>query len=194
MLVVALWIAGLVLVGWAAARWGWRLGAADVVWGVAPAVGLALGLVAANALAYGVPAGLAAGLSTGLLALAVIVWWWRRRRGGTPDRAADEERSAPVDAADTLIWLVAGLAVTAAVGAGAFATLLYDEELQHWPLAATIGEGNFPPRLPFWPDWPAVYHYGFALLAAAVHHLSGLAVWWSIDVLTLVVALAVFWG
>ena len=39
-----------------------------------------------------------------------------------------------------------------------------------------------------------MYHYGFALLAAAVHHLSGLAVWWSIDVLTVVVALAVFWG
>ena len=99
-----------------------------------------------------------------------------------------------MDAADTLIWLIAGLAVTVAVGAGAFATLLYDEELQHWPLIATIAEGNFPPRLPFWPDWPAAYHYGFALLAAAVHHLSGLPVWWSIDVLTLVVALAVFWG
>ena len=99
-----------------------------------------------------------------------------------------------MDAADVLVWLVAGLAVTAAVGAGAFAVLEYNEELQHWPLAATIAEGNFPPRLPFWPAWPAVYHYGFALLAAAVHHLSGLAVWWSIDVLTLVVALAVFWG
>ena len=194
MLVAVLWIAGLVLVGWAAARWGWRLGSADVVWGVAPAAGLALGLVAANALAYVVPAGWAAGLSTGLLVLAAVVWWWRQRGKTTPDRAADGERSSPVDAADVLVWLVAGLAVTAAVGAGAFATLLYDEELQHWPLIATIAEGNFPPRLPFWPAWPAVYPYGFALLAAAVHHLSGLAVWWSIDVLTLVVALAVFWG
>ena len=194
MLVAAIWIAGLVLVGRAAARWGWRLGSADVVWGVAPAVGLVLGLVAANALAFIVPAGWAAGLSTGLLALAVIVWWWRQRMKATPDRAAEEERSSPVDAADRLVWLVAGLAVTAVVGAGAFATLLYDEELQHWPLIATIAEGNFPPRLPFWPDWPAVYHYGFALLAAAVHHLSGLPVWWSIDVITVVVALAVFWG
>ena len=194
MLVAALWIAGLVVVGWAAARWGWRLGSADVVWGVAPAVGLALGLVAANVLAFIVPAGWAAGLSTGLLVLAAVVWRWRRRRAATADGAADEERSGPVDAADVLVWLVAGLAVTAAVGAGAFATLEYNEELQHWPLAATIAEGNFPPRLPFWPAWPAVYHYGFALLAAAVHHLSGLAVWWSIDVLTLVVTLAVFWG
>ena len=194
MLIAVLWIAGLVVVGWAAARWGWRLGAADVAWGMAPAAGLALGLVAANALAFIVPAGPAAGLSIGLLALAAVVWWWWRRRAATPDQAADEERSAPVDAADTLIWLIAGLAVTVAVGAGAFATLLYDEELQHWPLIATIAEGNFPPRLPFWPDWPAAYHYGFALLAAAVHHLSGLPVWWSIDVLTLVVALAVFWG
>ncbi len=194
MVVAVLWIAGVVIVGWAAARWGWRLGAADVVWGVAPGVGLALGLVATNALAFIVPAGWAAGLSTSLLALAAVVWWWWQRRAATPDRAADEERSAPVDAADTLIWLVAGLAVMGAVGAGAFATLLYDEELQHWPLAATIAEGNFPPRLPFWPAWPAVYHYGFALLAAAAHHLSGLPVWWSIDVITLVVALAVFWG
>ena len=194
MLIAVLWIAGLVVVGWAAARWGWRLGAADVAWGVAPAAGLALGLVAANALAYVVPAGLAAGLSTGLLVLAAVVRWWRRRRNATPDQAADEERSTPVDAADVLVWLVAGLAVTAAVGAGAFATLLYDEELQHWPLIATIAEGNFPPRLPFWPDWPAAYHYGFALLAAAVHHLSGLPVWWSIDVITVVVGLAVFWG
>ena len=194
MLVVTLWIVGLVMVGWAVARWGWRLGSADVAWGVAPAVGLAVGLVAANALAYVLPAGWAAGLSTGLLVLAVVVWRWRQRGAATSDRAADAERSAPVDAADVLIWLVAGLAVTAAVGAGAFAVLEYNEELQHWPLAATIAEGNFPPRLPFWPDWPAVYHYGFALLAAAVHHLSGLAVWWSIDVLTLVVVLAVFWG
>ena len=77
---------------------------------------------------------------------------------------ADAERSAPVDAADRLIWLIAGVAVTVAVGTGAFAALLYDEELQHWPLIATIAEGNFPPRLPFWPDWPAAYHYGFALL------------------------------
>ncbi|MAG36265.1 MAG: hypothetical protein CL878_08480, partial [Dehalococcoidia bacterium] len=59
---------------------------------------------------------------------------------------------------------------------------------------ATIAEGNLPPRLPFWPAWPAIYHYGFDLLAAAVHHLSGLPVWWSIDVITLAVALAVFWG
>ncbi len=194
MLIIALWIAGLVVVGWAAARWGWRLGSADVVWGVAPAVGLALGLVAVNALAFVVPAGLAAGLSTGLLVLAAVVWWWRQRGKATPDHAADAERSSPVDAADILIWLVAGLAVTAVVGAGAFAALLYDEELLHWPLVATIAEGNFPPRLPFWPAWPAVYHYGFALLAAAVHHLSGLPVWWAIDVITLVVALAVFWG
>ena len=150
MLIVALWIAGLVIVGWAAARWGWRLGAADVAWGVAPAAGLALGLVAANALAYVVPAGPAAGLSIGLLVLAAVVWRWRQRRGATPDHVADAERSAPVDAADRLIWLVAGVAVTAAVGAGAFAALLYNEELQHWPLIATIAEGNFPPRLPFW--------------------------------------------
>ena len=65
MLVVALWVVGLVLIGWAVARWGWRLGSADVAWGVAPAVGLAVGLVAANALAYIVPAGWAAGLGTG---------------------------------------------------------------------------------------------------------------------------------
>ena len=86
MLIAVLWIAGLVVVGWAAARWGWRLGAADVAWGVAPAAGLALGLVAANALAFIVPAGWAAGLSSGLLAIAAVVWWWWRRRNATPTK------------------------------------------------------------------------------------------------------------
>ena len=194
MLVVALWIAGLVMVGWAAARWGWRLGSADVVWGVAPAVGAGAGAGRGKRPGLrrpgrlgGRPEHRAARAGRGCLVVAAA-------RAATPDHAADAERSGPVDAADVLVWLVAGLVVTAAVGVGAFATLQYNEELQHWPLAATIAEGNFPPRLPFWPAWPAVYHYGFALLAAAVHHLSGLAVWWSIDVLTLVVALAVFWG
>lgn len=46
----------------------------------------------------------------------------------------------------------------------------------HLPLAATISEGNFPVHEPVNPDQRMAYHYGGALLAAAVHEITGLSV------------------
>ncbi|MBI5155871.1 hypothetical protein HZA45_01200 [Candidatus Peregrinibacteria bacterium] len=46
----------------------------------------------------------------------------------------------------------------------------------HFPLAATISEGNFPVKEPINPDQTMAYHYGGALLAAAVRALTGLSV------------------
>ena len=198
MVVVILWLAGMIAVGWLVARWGWRLRSADISLGVAPAVGLASGLLATNALTHLLPVGTAALVSTAVLGAGGLALVTLARRSaavsdGRALEASDHDAPRP-DAVDLVLWLVAGGIVIAVVGAGALATLIYDEELQHWPLVATLAADNFPPSLPFWPAWPAVYHYGSDLLAAAVHRLAGLAVWWSIDVITLVVAAAVFWG
>ena len=43
----------------------------------------------------------------------------------------------------------------------------------HFPLAATIAEGNFPVMVPIEPTRHLAYHYGPALLAAAFHKLTG---------------------
>lgn len=46
----------------------------------------------------------------------------------------------------------------------------------HLPLAATISEGNFPVMEPINPSQPMGYHYGAALLAAALHSFTGLSI------------------
>lgn len=55
----------------------------------------------------------------------------------------------------------------------------------HQPLAATIAEGNFPPRLPFNPNYSVQYHYGIDLLAGSLISVVGVKPWNAFNVLVL---------
>jgi hypothetical protein len=70
---------------------------------------------------------------------------------------------------------------------------IWDEPEDHWINIATIAAGNFYPHLAFAPDQPLQYHYGFDLLAAVFHRLSGLPIWWSIDAITVQFAPMLVW-
>jgi len=50
------------------------------------------------------------------------------------------------------------------------------------PTAATIAEGNFPPRAIWMPQYPLRYHYGVHLFAAAIYKVTGVPLYVSYDI------------
>lgn len=50
------------------------------------------------------------------------------------------------------------------------------------PTAATIAEGNFPPRAIWMPQYPLRYHYGVHLFAAAIYKTTGVPLYVSYDI------------
>jgi hypothetical protein len=50
------------------------------------------------------------------------------------------------------------------------------------PSAATIAEGNFPPKAIWMPQYPLRYHYGVNLFAAAIYKITGLPLYMSYDI------------
>ncbi len=50
------------------------------------------------------------------------------------------------------------------------------------PSAATIAEGNFPPRAIWIPPYPLRYHYGSHLFAAAIYNTTGAPLYMSYDI------------
>lgn len=49
------------------------------------------------------------------------------------------------------------------------------------PMAGTIAEGNFPVRWTVEPQVMAYYHYGIELFTAAMYKITGLPIWYGVD-------------
>lgn len=54
--------------------------------------------------------------------------------------------------------------------------------LSSMPSAATMAEGNFPPKAIWMPSHPLRYHYGPHLFAVAIHKTTGLSLYASYDI------------
>lgn len=62
----------------------------------------------------------------------------------------------------------------------------------HFPLSYTIAHGNFPVMNPYAPSFYYQYHYGIDLLMAATNLITGIRIPRTLDLLSPIIALAVF--
>ncbi len=61
----------------------------------------------------------------------------------------------------------------------------WDEYSCHYPTAAVIARGVFPPELPMFPGEPFRYHFGYDVLAAHVRSLTGVPIDVALDAATI---------
>jgi len=127
-------------------------------------------------------AGLVAAAVVGLIAAAASRRW-TERDGPTVDRS----EHLRFDAALVLITVLYGYV--------AWRYQMHDEHsiFGHKSMVEQLRYGEYPIYLPPIPEQDARYHYGFDILAGALARAYGLTADWSIDVVTVGLAITISW-
>jgi hypothetical protein len=98
----------------------------------------------------------------------------RATRGASHPDAGDAPPPLPLRAHLLVVALVA--LATLPMALVLFRNHLWDEWEAHMPLATSMAHGVYPLVYPYLPDFHFTYHFGYDLLAALAHRLTGLRI------------------